>query len=132
MKNSIQKTAIVIAAIAATLLVSGNVLMAEDRKAGDVITAADLTLIKAAPNGIATRVATAKPSQSAGLITPADYAFAVREYSASSGIVRARIVLETAGIITAADCKFLTEGQAVDLFSVYSDLGDSLAGHLEK
>ena len=132
MKNSFQKTAIVTVVIAATLLVSGNVLMAEDRKAGDVITAADLAFIKAVPTGIATRVANDRPAQSAGLITPADYAFAVREYSSSSGTLRAQAAPETVGIITAADYKFLTAGQVSDIFSAYSDLEDSLAGRLAK
>ena len=132
MQNRIQKTAIVLFTITVTLLVSGNVLMADDRKTGDVITAADLAFIKAAPTGIASKVATDRPLQSAGLITSADYVFAAREYAASSGILRGQITPETAGIITAADYKFLTEGQAVDVFSAYSDLEDSLAGHMEK
>ena len=132
MKNSIQKTAIILVAITVTLLVSGNVLMAGDRSSGDLITAADLAFIKAAPTGIATGAVTDRQAQSVGLITPADYAFIAREYSASSGILRAQTAPETAGIITAADYKFLTTGRVADVFSAYSDLEDSLAGRLSE
>jgi len=132
MQNSIQKTAIALVVIATTLLVSGNVLMAEDRKAGDVITAADLAFIQAAPTGIAATVATDRPAQSAGLITPADYAFAIRAYAASSGILLVQATPGAVGIITAADYKFLTAGQKTDVFSAYSDLEDSLAIHVGK
>lgn len=132
MQNRIQKTAIVLFAITVTLLVSGNVLMADNRETGDVITAADLAFIQAAPTGIATGVATDGPAPSVGLITPADYAVVAREYAASSGIIRVQAAPEAVGLITAADYKFLTVGQAADVFSVYSDLEDSLVGHLER
>lgn len=128
MKNSIQKTASVIVAITAILLISGNVLMADDREAGDVISAADLAFIKAAPTGISTGVVTDRQAPSVGLINPADYAFVARKYAAPSGILRAKAAPETAGLITAADYEFLTAGRVADVFSAYSDLADSLAG----
>lgn len=132
MKNSIQKTAIAIVTITVFLVVSGNVLMADDREAGDVITAADLAFIKAAPTGISTGLGTDRQAQSAGLINPADYAFAARKYAAPSGILQAQAVPETVGLITAADYEFLTAGRVADVFSAYSDLADSLAGRLTK
>ncbi len=132
MQNRIQKTAIALLAITVTLLVSGNVLIADDRETGDVITAADLAFIKAGSTGTATGVVTDRRAPSAGLITPADYAFVAQEYAASSGTLWAQAAPETVGIITAADYEFLTKGRVGDVFSAYSDFADSLAGRLAK
>jgi hypothetical protein len=132
MKNSIQKTTILLVAISSILLASGNVLMAADRQSGDLITAADLAFVKASPQGIVTPVTPAGQIQPGGMITASDYAFVAQPFAESSGDRQANGSLETAGIITAADYKFLTTGQVADVFSAYSDLEDSLAGRLSE
>ncbi len=127
MKSTMKKTAMIVAGMLTLVLVSGNVLMAEENKAGGLLPAGDLAFIGTGFQPEGTMPAgeiTAPPSD---LITAADLALVVRPYIVSTGVLRPQETAARVGIITAADYRFLTGGQAAAIFTVFGDLADSLA-----
>ena len=128
MLTTIKKTTVVLAAILTIGLTSGNALLAEDRAIEGVISAADLAFIETGYSNAGNGGATADRLKPAGLLSAEDFAFIRSPFSELSFSYRARRNSASVGIITAADYRFVAGEQSEDIFSVYSDLADSLAG----
>ena len=83
MKNSIQKTTIMLVAVITICLAAGNPLFAQDQETVGLITAADLAFIQAEPQGIVKEAASLGRGRNVSLISAADIAFISRPFSAS-------------------------------------------------
>ena len=127
MQVTMKKRAVVFTVILSIGLIFGNMLWAEDRAFDGVISAADRAFIEAGYTGARNSSPTAERPEPADLVSAADDAFMRIPFSTLSGSWHAERPSGSVGIITAADYRFLTAGQVEDLFSVYSDLTDSVA-----
>ena len=132
MKKTIKKTAIILVGIFAIALVSGNALLAQERKVGSLITDTDLAFITEESKGIVTKYTVPGEESFNGLITAPDLAFVSEAFSESTGNHKPIETDKTIGIITAADYKFLTGGEEASFFSVIDDFTDSLAGRIDR
>jgi len=133
MQTITQKAITGIISLAAIILVSGTIVLAQDQASGNVIVADDLSFIEAQPTGTVTKVAHRTSEAGGGLVTSADHAFAARPFSDTVGNRQvAADHPQTAGIITAADYQFVTKGHSRDVFATDSDFADAMAERLAK
>lgn len=112
MKNTTKKTAIILVAIFAIALVSGNALLAQDRNSGSLVTAADVAFIRGSTGTVTPAVPDTAASD--GVISATDLAFVSQPFAETGGDRKSVDSEESAGVIAVADYRFVTGTSAAD------------------
>ena len=132
MKKAKNKTVVVLVGILVIALVSSKALLAQERKVGDMITAADLPFLTAVPREIVTKYTEPDEASSGGLLSACDLAFVSEPFSEPVVNHNPTETIEFTGLITTADHKFLKEKQAPQDYFSLEDFVDSLVGGIAR
>ncbi len=107
MKNTIKKSAIIVAVIFTIALVSGNTLLAQERNSGSLVIDADVAFVTEESNGTVTTQAAPDTASSDSLISATDLAFASQPFVEAAGDRKSVDSEESASVITVADYRFV-------------------------